>query len=133
MLGRSPIWNLTAIQEQIKSGELDLSNDQHVWMGTRRCEDKLQILRWTLKTEVKNLILLLRPEHVSKGGDLINAQWDEDDSGVWNLCDSYKVRVDDVTWTRNPRAPMYYVKFGMNHPGAPLYLVLISCHLEAPY
>lgn len=115
----------------LRSGGLDLGDDNQFWVGTDQCWNDLGKLRWTAETHVKNLILLLKPEKFPKG-DFVNAQWCKDSESGWNKCDSYKVRIDEANWKRDKNGPLYYVKFSLDSANV-LYLVLVSCHLDKPY
>lgn len=113
----------------LHSGELDLGKDEQVDVATNECWEKMKVLKWTTGRQVTEFIKLLKPETYPKG-DFRNAQWCQDSEEDWHPCDSYAARVDDKTWTRDPKAPEYYIKFSVNDAGT-LFLVLISCHLDS--
>jgi len=126
-----PLFDLVELQRMLATGELDLGDDDQVDVATTSCWEDLKKLQWTTRDDVRNLLGVLKPGKRAQGGDFINSQWCKDDDGDLHPCDSYRVRVDHKTWQRNPKAPLYYVKFSLNEEGT-LYLVLISCHLDKP-
>lgn len=125
-----PLFDLVALQGELRSGALDLGDANHVDVATDKCWEDLKKLKWNTKDHVTKLILLLKPGK-GKQGDFINSQWCEDSEGRLHPCDSYRIRVDHCTWSRNANAPLYYLKFSIDDAGT-LYLVLISCHLDKP-
>lgn len=125
-----PLFDLALLQSMLETGELDLGDDNQIDVATDNCWEDLKKLKWTPKDHVSRLLSLLRPGK-GKNGDFLNSQWCKDSEGDLHPCDSYRIRVDDKTWRRDPKAPLYYVKFSMNDEGV-LHLVLISCHLDKP-
>lgn len=125
-----PLFDLVELQRRLATGELDLGDDNQVDVATDSCWEDLKKLKWTPKDHVSRLLSMLKPGK-GRHGDFINSQWCKDCEGDLHPCDSYRVRVDHITWQRDLKAPLYYVKFSLNEEGA-LYLVLISCHLDKP-
>lgn len=115
----------------LREGELELGNDQQCWIGTNKCEDDIQDLKWTLEDQVTQLFLALKPERTRAGGDFLNSQWCADSNGDFHPCDSYVVNVDEFdNFRRDKNALKYYLKFSVDESGA-MYLVMIGCHLDA--
>lgn len=127
--GWGPLFDLPALQARLRSGELDLSDDQQCWVATNACWDELAKLNWTTGRQPRDLLLALRPGTVSQGGDFVNAQWCADSEGALWPCDAYKVRVDEHKNFRcTSQGLEFYVKFSVNEAGE-FSLVLIQCHL----
>jgi hypothetical protein len=128
--GMGPLFDLRALQNLLRSGQMDLGNDQHCWVATDACLDHLENLTWTTGNQVRSLLLALRPGKRKDGGDFINAQWCADSDGVFSACDSYEVAVDETdNFRRDKNGLIYYIKFSLDEAGS-LYLVLIQCHLK---
>ena len=130
MTGLGPLFDLAALQALLRSGQLNLGDDQQCWVATDSCWDHLQELKWTTGNQVTSLLLALRPGKRKQGGDFVNAQWCADSDGGMFACDSYRVRVDEFNnFRRSPNGLEFYVKFSIDESGA-LYLALLQCHLD---
>ena len=130
MTGLGPLFDLAALQALLRSGQLNLVDDQQCWVATDSCWDHLQELKWTTGNQVTSLLLALRPGKRKQGGDFVNAQWCADSDGGMFACDSYRVRVDEFNnFRRSPNGLEFYVKFSIDESGA-LYLALLQCHLD---
>ncbi len=121
---------MQALQSRLKTGLLDLGDDQQCWIATNSCWDELEKLKWTTENQVRSLLLALRPLRRKQGGDFINSQWCEASDEKFFACDAYSVRVDESNgMRRNPNGLEYYVKFSIEESGT-LFLALIRCHLS---
>ena len=130
LTGLGPLFDLAALQALLRSGQLNLGDDQQCWVATDSCWDHLQELKWTAGNQVTSLLLALRPGKRKQGGDFVNAQWCADSDGGMFACDSYRVRVDEFNnFRRSPNGLEFYVKFSIDESGA-LYLALLQCHLD---
>ena len=127
---QGPLFDLLAIQALLRSGELNLGDDQQCWVATDSCWGHLEDLQWTTANQVRSLLLALRPGKKREGGNFVNAQWCKGSDGGMFACDSYKVRVDETNnFRRDPAGLEYYVKFSIDESGT-LCLVLLQCHLD---
>ena len=125
-----PLYDLVALQEKLRSGELDLGKDEHCYVATDSCWDDLGKLRWTTGDQVTKLLSLLKPKTAGSKGDYHKSEWCKEGDGRLSPCDAYRVRVDQFNeWKRDVNAPLYYVKFSVEETGQ-IYFVLISCHLD---
>lgn len=127
-IGKAPLFDLLSLQKAVKAGTLDLADDSQCEVVTRRCQVRLEELRWTMGREVTQLFLALRPEPTKGGGDFRNAQWCVDSDGDWHPCDSYEIYFDDHAGKRNSKACLVYFKFSLSSTGV-VKVSLISCHL----
>lgn len=132
VISGGPLFDLAGLQEKLRTGELDLSKDDHCYVATDSCWKDLGQLRWTTGDQVSKLLSLFKPKTATSKGDYYKSEWCREGDGVFSPCDVYRVRVDQYNeWKRDVNAPLYYVKFCVEETGQ-LYFVLISCHLDRP-
>lgn len=118
-IGRKPLIDLLGLQQAIKSGVI---GDDDVVLATRKAENHLEDLTWTLGDLLDCVACLSAADHK-------NAEWCEDRKGKLHPCDAYAIRYDDVGKCRVRYSDInYYLKFSLDEDGA-LTLILISCHL----
>jgi hypothetical protein len=124
-----PLFDLVAIQDLLRTGRLDLANDEHFYIATDDCWSNMKALKWTATGQLKQALLLLKPGAKKKGqGDYINSQWAKDSDSHWHPCDAYGVCINEKGgFVRAQGAPETYIKFSMNEQGC-VCLFLISCH-----
>lgn len=122
-LRRMALFELSAIQSSIRSGELD---EDAVEIKTKKCERDLQRLRWKYR-DLLQFILVLQPYAPSDAGDFKSAEWCKSSSGIWYPCDAYETNYDPTAKCLSAKGPSIYVKFSIPEDGECL-LLTVSAH-----
>lgn len=118
-IGRKPLIDLGGLHEAIKSGDL---GDDHVWLATKKCNDDLQDLQWSIDDLLDCIGCLQSSDH--RG-----AVWCKTSAGEWVACDDYAIQYDDSKGCRSNRGLVFYLKFSIDEAGS-LELLVISAHLS---
>lgn len=125
LISRGPLINLTGLQALLESSDLDVENDEHLWVATDKCQKDLQKNRWTY-AQVGCMLSALRPGRKPQG-DYKKSEWCEVEDGGMYPCDVYELPYDEERSKRSNNGLPVYLKFSLDTDGA-LMLVLVSCH-----
>lgn len=123
-IGPKPLIDLAGLQEAIRNGALD---DEDVWLATRKCENNLQDLDWSVR-KLLDCVQCLTPYQHRGSHDFRNSEWCQDRNGNWCACDAYAIRYDEVRQCRSSGGLELFLKFSIDEDGA-LTLVMISAHV----
>ncbi len=122
-LRKMALFELSAIQSSIRSGELD---EDAVEIKTKKCELDLQRLRWSYR-DLLQFMLALRPYAPAAVGDFKSAQWCKSSAGLWYPCDAYASQYDPIAKRLSAGGASIYLKFSIPEDGECL-LITVSAH-----
>lgn len=118
-IGRNPLIDLAGLQLAINDGAL---GDEDVWLATKKCNDNVQDLQWSVQN-LLHCISCLQP------GDHRGAEWCRHSGGQWVACDAYTIGYDDSKGCRSRHGLEFFLKFSIDEYGA-LTLIMVSAHLS---